>query len=114
MHSHGDDLRAEIEKAGGMGPETRLEWLRDLLADWHSVELSPVDRALCELAHKLTCTPGSMVEGDIGNLRAQGLDDTSIHDAVQVISYFNYINRVADAVHVDLDEGMPPYPSAPS
>ena len=27
-----------------------------------------------------------------------GLDDVAIHDAIQVIAYFNYINRVADAV----------------
>jgi hypothetical protein len=27
-----------------------------------------------------------------------------------VIAYFNYINRVADALHVDLEPDMPPYP----
>ena len=31
-------------------------------------------------------------------LRAHGWDDTAIHDAIQVIGYFNYINRIADAV----------------
>jgi alkylhydroperoxidase family enzyme len=29
-----------------------------------------------------------------------GLDDVAIHDAIQVISYFNYVNRVADAVGI--------------
>ena len=43
-------------------------------------------------------------------LREAGFDDVAIHDAVQVISYFNYINRVADAIHVDLEPEMPPYP----
>jgi len=33
----------------------------------------------------------------------------AIHDAIQVVSYFNYINRIADAVRVDLEEDMPPY-----
>jgi hypothetical protein len=47
---------------------------------------------------------------DVADLRAHGLDDAAIHDAIQVVSYFNYINRVADAVHVDLEPGMPPYP----
>ncbi len=34
-------------------------------------------------------------------LRAHGFDDRAIHDAVQVISYFNYITRVADALGVE-------------
>jgi len=34
-------------------------------------------------------------------LRGHGLDDAAIHDAIQVIAYFNYINRVADAVGVE-------------
>jgi alkylhydroperoxidase family enzyme len=34
-------------------------------------------------------------------LRAHGLDDETIHDAIQVIGYFNYINRVAEAVGTD-------------
>lgn len=54
-----------------------------------------------------------MTEADVRELRVAGLDDASIHDAVQVIAYFNYINRVADAVHVDLEPEMPPYPPAP-
>jgi alkylhydroperoxidase family enzyme len=29
-----------------------------------------------------------------------GLDDVAIHDAIQVIAYFNYVNRVADAVGI--------------
>lgn len=52
-----------------------------------------------------------MTESDIDGLRAVGLSDAAIHDAVQVIAYFNYINRVADAVHVDLEPEMPPYPA---
>ena len=43
-------------------------------------------------------------------LRAAGLGDRAIHLAVQVVSFFNYINRVADAVHVELEPEMPPYP----
>jgi len=42
-----------------------------------------------------------MTEADIQALREIGLDDVSIHDATQVISYFNYINRIADALGVE-------------
>ena len=36
-------------------------------------------------------------------LRAHGFEDAAIHDAIQVIAYFNYINRVAEAVGVELE-----------
>ncbi len=49
-----------------------------------------------------------MTEQDLTPLRAQGLDDVALHDTIQVIGYFNYINRIADASHVDLDPGMDP------
>ena len=41
-----------------------------------------------------------MSEDDIIALRSLGLDDRAIHDATQVIAYFNYINRIADALDV--------------
>ena len=47
---------------------------------------------------------------DLDRLRAQGFDDDAIHDATQVVSYFNYINRVADALGTDLEPEMPPRP----
>jgi len=33
-------------------------------------------------------------------------NSTAVHDAVQVISYFNYINRIADALDVDLEHDI--------
>lgn len=42
-----------------------------------------------------------MTEEDIQHLRSLGFIDKDIHDAVQVIAYFNYINRVADALGVE-------------
>lgn len=38
---------------------------------------------------------------DVAAVRAAGFDDTAIHDAAQVVSYFNYINRIADALGVE-------------
>ena len=42
-------------------------------------------------------------------LRAAGFGDAGIHDAVQVVAYFNYINRVADGLDVDLEDFVPPW-----
>jgi uncharacterized peroxidase-related enzyme len=58
-------------------------------------------RALCDYAIKLTAAPGTVGVADADALRAYGWDDAVIHDAIQVISYFNYINRVAEAVGIE-------------
>ncbi len=34
-------------------------------------------------------------------LRGYGFDDRAIHDATQVVAYFNYITRVADGLGVE-------------
>ena len=46
------------------------------------------------------------METDIARLRDLGLSDRAISDATQVISFFNYINRIADGLGVDLEPGM--------
>ncbi len=74
--------------------------------DYTAATLKDVDRALCDHAVKLTLTPGAMTEGDVKRLRDLGLSDRAITDATQVISFFNYINRVADGLGVDLEPGM--------
>ncbi len=58
-------------------------------------------RALCDYAIKLTAAPATVGIDDADALRALGWDDAAIHDAIQVISYFNYINRIADGVGVE-------------
>ena len=75
-----------------------------------AADLSEVDRAILETTEKLTKTPGDMGQADVDGLKAAGLDDRAVHDLTQVVSYFNYINRVADGIHVDLEPEMDPYP----
>lgn len=80
-----------------------------LVRDWRSAPLAAVDRALCEYAEKLTVNPAGMTAADLAPLREQGLSDTAIHDAVQVISYFNYINRVAEGLGVERETFIRPW-----
>jgi len=47
-----------------------------------------------------------VTEADVDRLRELGLSDQAINDATQVISFFNYINRIADGLGVDLEHGM--------
>lgn len=61
---------------------------------------------------KLSREPHAIGPDDLAPLREAGLGNRDLHDAVQVISYFNYINRVADALGTDLEPEMPPRPDA--
>ena len=69
--------------------------------DYRRADLSPRARALCDFAVKLTHLAAEVDERDIDGLRANGLGDTTISDAIQVVSYFNYITRVADGVGIE-------------
>lgn len=60
--------------------------------------------ALCKFAQKLTHHQHEVTAQDLDDLRAVGFSDRAIHDAVQVIGYFNYITRVADGLGVEAEE----------
>ncbi len=69
--------------------------------DWRSADLDAPTVALLAYTEKLTRHPGGCDAGDVHALRTAGWDDRAIHDAVQVCSYFNYINRIADGLGVE-------------
>ena len=46
-----------------------------------------------------------MGRADVDHLRSHGFDDAAISSCVQVVAYFNYITRVADALHVEVEPG---------
>ena len=75
-----------------------------IASDWRQAQLDATDRALCAYAERLTRTPRETGPEVIEELRSNGLDDRSIHDATQIIGFFNYINRMADALGVELED----------
>lgn len=62
--------------------------------------------ALLDYVRKLTLEPSSCRKQDVIALREAGASDEEIHGTVQVAAYFSYINRVADALGVDLEPEM--------
>ena len=77
--------------------------------DWTSAPLSDPDRALCAFASKLTHHAKDVSAADIDALRDQGFADRAIHDAVQVIGYFNYVTRVADGLGIEAEDFIRPW-----
>ncbi|MBI2615713.1 MAG: peroxidase [Gemmatimonadetes bacterium] len=82
------------------------EFTQRIATDWRTAGLAPANAALCAFAVKLTKQPDAMTETDVHTLRTAGFSDEAILDAVQVVGYFNYINRVADALGVELEPGV--------
>jgi uncharacterized peroxidase-related enzyme len=68
--------------------------------DYRAADLEPRVRCLCDFAVKVTREPSRITAADLDVLRGEGWSDVAIHDALQVVSYFNYINRIADAVGI--------------
>lgn len=77
--------------------------------DWREAPLEPEDRALCSFAAKVTHEQQTMSPADLAALRRHGFDDVAIHDATQVIAYFNYITRIADALGVENERFIQPW-----
>lgn len=101
MQAHLHDLREEAHN--------------DLLVDqfahnWRAAGLPPHTLAALEFAQKLTLTPSHMTQDDIRGLRTFGYTDLDIHDITQIAAYFNYINRIADALGVPPEDFMVPWP----
>lgn len=119
MQAHANDLRAEIANdAETWDFDDADGFVQQFVDDWAVLSLDGPTRALLRYAEKLTAEPTSMTEADISALRSAGLSDVAIHDATQVIAYFNYINRVADALGVEVESDTPRWgsdrPNGPS
>ena len=58
---------------------------------------------MLDYAVKLTRTPAKVGEGDVERLLEVGFDQTAVLDICQVVSYFNYVNRMANGLGVELE-----------
>ncbi|MBD3332719.1 peroxidase [candidate division GN15 bacterium] len=74
------------------------------MSDWRTAELDQLDRFILDYAERITLRAHTITREYVDGLRAIGMDDTMLHDVVQVTGYFNYINRLADGLGVELEE----------
>ncbi len=100
MQAHLNDLRAEVD-----------DNVADQVAeDWRQADLPEATRAVLAFAEQLTVKPNTMTQDNVRDLRAAGFTDADIHDITQITAYFNYINRIADALGVPPEKMMKPWP----
>lgn len=101
VEAHGEELRRLT------GNDALVEAVKK---DYTQADLPPRLRAVLDYAVKLTLAPSSMAATDVVTLRAHGLDEATILDVVEIVSFFNMANRIAEALNVDVEDGMEPYP----
>jgi uncharacterized peroxidase-related enzyme len=97
IEAHGEDLREA---------RNNTAWVEQVKDNYLSANLSPREKALAKFAEFVTRTPSAVRRQNIETLRKHGLSDRDILDAVEVVAYFNYINRVADALGIDPEPEM--------
>ena len=75
-------------------------FVKALVEDYDKAPLTEADRAMLDYATKLTKDATRVGPKDHERLRAVGFDDRGILQITLIASWFNYINRVADALGV--------------
>ena len=80
-------------------------FVKALVEDYENAPLSEADRAMLDYVTQLTEDATRVQQKDQERLRAVGFDDRGILQITLIASWFNYINRVADALGVGREHG---------
>jgi len=99
--AYGAVHHSEALETIGRDPEA----LKKLLYDFASKHETPRSKALLAYSAKLTLDPKSITQDDINDLREAGLTDAEILRANLIASYFNFSNRIALGLGVELERG---------
>jgi len=70
-----------------------------VLADWRTAPLDPSLRATLGFLEKLTLAPDDVRPADLAPLRAAGVSDDGIEDAIHACVLFNIYDRLADSMN---------------
>jgi uncharacterized peroxidase-related enzyme len=69
-----------------------------VLEDWRTAPIPERLRVMLGFLEKMTLNPQDLGPADVAPLRAAGLSDEEIADAIHICGAFNLINRLADAL----------------
>lgn len=80
------------------------EQIAQLTTDFRTADIDDAMKVILEFAVKVTTAASSVTPADLAHLRTYGLTDEALFAIVEVVGFFNYVNRVADAFGVELDD----------
>ncbi len=78
------------------------ERVRRAVEDYRSVDLSPRERAMLDYAALLTREPSAVEEELVIAMREVGFSDEEILNVNPITSYFNFVNRLAEGLGVEV------------
>ena len=73
-----------------------------MVADWRTASLRPELAATLRFLEKLTLRPDEVEPADAEAVRAAGVSDQALRDAITVCALFNMIVRLADSLGWDV------------
>ncbi len=85
---------------------SNAELARQVKRDYRDAPLDAKTRALMDYAIQVTREPETLTGETIDGLRAHGWTDAQILTATEVIGFFNYYARMADALGVEPEDFM--------
>lgn len=77
---------------------------KHIASDFRTADIDEVTKAILEFAVKVTEAAHTISLADLGRLRNFGLTDETLFAIVEVVGFFSYVNRIADAFGIELDD----------
>ena len=74
------------------------------MTDFQTADIDETTKAILEFAVKVTKAAPTVTLADLDHLRGYGLTDEALFAIVEIVGFFNYINRIADAFGIELDD----------
>lgn len=78
--------------------------IQAVLDDWRSAPVEPRLRAALAFVEKLTLDPAAVGPADVAPMRALGISDAAIEDAIHACILFNIYDRLADSLEFDIPD----------
>jgi uncharacterized peroxidase-related enzyme len=80
--------------------------VKHLKTDPANAQLAPQDKAMIDFALKLTREPSAVKQDDLDALQRIGFREEQAVDIVLITCMFNFMDRLADGLGVELDPRM--------
>lgn len=78
--------------------------IEKFINSFNSIELSSKQKFIIDYIFKLTKNPSYVKKENVDNLRDSGYSDNDILDINLIICYFNFVNRIALGLGVELSD----------
>lgn len=80
------------------------EQISQIVTDFQTADIDETTKAMLAFAVKVTKAAPTVTQVDLEHLRSYGLTDEALFAIVEVVGFFCYVNRIADAFGIELDD----------